>query len=231
MAIEYKIVTIEQFADDAASEVSLNAEGANSWNLITATFQPEEATGKSTAVFTFKKNLSSSSSSSSSLSSSSSTSASSSSFSDYTFMGDGWPSPGGKIQVVIGDFWRFGGNVPFVEDEVITLIRMENTPVRSSFSEDGTTIPDDATNRILFMVVDGPGDVGLRAYLPQVPGGAAFTDAFAFDFNQSIYDLGDAIAANPTFTNYIDTKFFSTTLSSGTTFYYTDRIFKSIALV
>lgn len=55
MAIEYNIVTIEEFADDAASEAALNAEGANDWNLITASFQPEEATGKSTATLTFKK--------------------------------------------------------------------------------------------------------------------------------------------------------------------------------
>ena len=32
MAIEYKIVTIENYADDAATEAALNAEGAGDWN-------------------------------------------------------------------------------------------------------------------------------------------------------------------------------------------------------
>lgn len=55
MAISYKIVTIENFADDAATEAALNAEGANDWDLVLATFQPDEESGKSTATLTFKK--------------------------------------------------------------------------------------------------------------------------------------------------------------------------------
>jgi hypothetical protein len=55
MAISYKIVTVEDFADDAATEALLNAEGADDWDLVMAHFQPNEETGKSTAILTFKK--------------------------------------------------------------------------------------------------------------------------------------------------------------------------------
>ena len=55
MAIEYKIITIQNYADDAATEAVLNAEGANDWDLVWADFRPNEATGKSTATLTFKK--------------------------------------------------------------------------------------------------------------------------------------------------------------------------------
>jgi hypothetical protein len=55
MAIEYKIVTIQNYADDTATEAALNAEGANDWDLVLADFKPNETTGKSTATFTFQK--------------------------------------------------------------------------------------------------------------------------------------------------------------------------------
>jgi hypothetical protein len=55
MAIQYKIVTIEDYADDTETEDALNAEGANDWEICTATFQPNGLTGKSTGIFIFKK--------------------------------------------------------------------------------------------------------------------------------------------------------------------------------
>lgn len=152
MAFSYKIVTIEDYADDAPTEAALNAEGANDWDLIGATYQPNEATGKSTATLTFDKSLSSSSSSKSSSSSSSLSSSlsSSSSFSDFTFMGDGWPYPPNQIEVTIGSGW-IEADVDFVEDEIITLLRADGPykPDGAIYSEDGTTVGNDTTNRLI----------------------------------------------------------------------------------
>jgi len=55
MAITYNIVTIENFDDDTATESALNAIGADDWDLVSATFQPDEETGKSSATLIFKK--------------------------------------------------------------------------------------------------------------------------------------------------------------------------------
>jgi hypothetical protein len=55
MAIEYKIITIQNFANDTATEATLNAEGADDWDLVLANFKPNEATGKTTATLTFQK--------------------------------------------------------------------------------------------------------------------------------------------------------------------------------
>jgi hypothetical protein len=55
MAFEYKVLVIEEFADDAATKALLDAEGANNWELVQASFQPDEETGKSNALCIFKK--------------------------------------------------------------------------------------------------------------------------------------------------------------------------------
>jgi hypothetical protein len=146
-------------------------------------------------------------------------------------MGTGWPKVDGTIQVVIGDFWRFA-NVDFVEDEVITLIRQENQGSNAFFSEDGTSIPNDSTNRLRFHISpNGTQSVWIEG-LGDQNGTILGDDAFDFGFAAGgPYDLGEAIAADATFTSYIDTDFFSTTKSTGTTFYYKDRIFKSIIYI
>ena len=54
MAISYKIVTIEDFKDDAETEAALNAEGAVDWELIQAVFSPN-IEGKAVATCIFKK--------------------------------------------------------------------------------------------------------------------------------------------------------------------------------
>ncbi len=54
MAIDYQIVTIENFKDDAASEAALNAEGANDWDLVQAEFSPQEDSTVD-AICIFKK--------------------------------------------------------------------------------------------------------------------------------------------------------------------------------
>lgn len=54
MAISYKIVTIEDFADDAQTEATLNAEGANDWELVQAEFSTQQDSS-STATCIFKK--------------------------------------------------------------------------------------------------------------------------------------------------------------------------------
>ena len=50
MAIQYKIVTIEDFQDDAQTEALLNVEGANDWELADIVYQPRE-NGTSRASF------------------------------------------------------------------------------------------------------------------------------------------------------------------------------------
>jgi hypothetical protein len=55
MAITYKIVTIEQFDDDIATENALNAEGISDWELIQIFFRPTETDGSQTATCIFKK--------------------------------------------------------------------------------------------------------------------------------------------------------------------------------
>lgn len=54
MAIDYKIITIQNFKDDAATEAALNAEGANDWELVQSNFSPN-IEGKSVATCIFKK--------------------------------------------------------------------------------------------------------------------------------------------------------------------------------
>lgn len=54
MAIDYKLVTIEDFKDDAITEALLNAEGANDWELVQALFT-SNIEGRSIATCIFKK--------------------------------------------------------------------------------------------------------------------------------------------------------------------------------
>ena len=54
MAIDYKIITIEDFRDDAETEALLNAEGANDWELVQANFSPN-IEGRAVATCIFKK--------------------------------------------------------------------------------------------------------------------------------------------------------------------------------
>ena len=54
MTIEYKIVTIENFADDADTEAALNAEGASDWELVQIDYRTEQDSSQ-TATCVFKK--------------------------------------------------------------------------------------------------------------------------------------------------------------------------------
>lgn len=54
MAIQYEIVTIENFADNAETEAALNAEGASDWDLVQAIFSIKEDSS-TTATCIFKK--------------------------------------------------------------------------------------------------------------------------------------------------------------------------------
>lgn len=54
MAIEYQIVTIENFADDAETEAALNAEGASDWDLVQTVFSTQQDSS-TTATCIFKK--------------------------------------------------------------------------------------------------------------------------------------------------------------------------------
>jgi hypothetical protein len=52
MAFTYKIVTIEDFQDDAATEAVLNVEGAANWELVQAEFSPQaDSTITATCIF------------------------------------------------------------------------------------------------------------------------------------------------------------------------------------
>jgi len=54
MADIYKIETIEDYADDAATEAALNAEGQDGWDVVDITYTPKK-NGKSTATIIFKR--------------------------------------------------------------------------------------------------------------------------------------------------------------------------------
>lgn len=54
MAVEYKIVTIENFSDNAETEAALNAEGANDWELVQVDFSTQQDSSQ-TATCIFKK--------------------------------------------------------------------------------------------------------------------------------------------------------------------------------
>lgn len=54
MAIQYKIITIENFEDDTQTEALLNAEGANDWDIADIVYQPRED-GTSRATIILKK--------------------------------------------------------------------------------------------------------------------------------------------------------------------------------
>jgi hypothetical protein len=51
----YKIETIEDYDDDAATEATLNAEGTDGWELVSITYRPDVSTGKSTATAVYMK--------------------------------------------------------------------------------------------------------------------------------------------------------------------------------
>jgi len=51
----YKTEIVENFANDAATEVILNSEGANGWEATQITYQPNGVTGKSNATVVYKK--------------------------------------------------------------------------------------------------------------------------------------------------------------------------------
>jgi hypothetical protein len=54
MAIDYKIVTIEDFKDDASSVAALDAEGANDWELVQVSYSTQVDSSQ-TATCIFKK--------------------------------------------------------------------------------------------------------------------------------------------------------------------------------
>jgi len=54
MAISYRIVTIEDFKDDAETEAALNAEGSIDWELVQVNFSPK-VEGRTIATCIFKK--------------------------------------------------------------------------------------------------------------------------------------------------------------------------------
>ena len=53
-AINYKIVTIENYDDDAATEAALNVDGADGWELVDVDYTPN-VNGKSTATILYKR--------------------------------------------------------------------------------------------------------------------------------------------------------------------------------
>jgi len=55
MALEYKVITIEDFSDDTETKALLDVQGADDWELVQATFSPDANTGKATALCIFKK--------------------------------------------------------------------------------------------------------------------------------------------------------------------------------
>jgi len=55
-AINYKIVTIENYDDDAATEAALNVDGADGWELVEINYVPKK-NGKSTATVLYKKEV------------------------------------------------------------------------------------------------------------------------------------------------------------------------------
>ena len=52
----YKIETIEDYADDEATEAALNAEGQDGWDVVDITYSPNKK-GKSTATIIFEKEV------------------------------------------------------------------------------------------------------------------------------------------------------------------------------
>ena len=54
MATQYKIVTIEDFADDADTEAALNTEGADDWDLVQVDYSTQQDSSQ-TATCIFKK--------------------------------------------------------------------------------------------------------------------------------------------------------------------------------
>lgn len=55
MATTHNVVEIEDFAADAATIAALDAIGTDEWILVQIDFKPNEETGKSTALCTFRK--------------------------------------------------------------------------------------------------------------------------------------------------------------------------------
>ena len=249
MAILYNIVTIENYADNAATEAALNTEGADDWDLVLANFKPNPQTGKPNSTIIFKRttitsssssSTSSSSSSSSSSLSSSSSSISSSSQSEVVWLGSGWPNAPDTMQVVIGSRWNAKPAVAFIEDDVIILQRVSTTPGYVRFSEDGTTIYNWKTNRLMFSIAAGTVfaktgisvriDVSARTYNDAF---SVFSSAVFFPVQYYPYNFKDAFNNSKTFTSYADTDYVDVSTSSGFTpvFQYVGELFKSMTFI
>jgi len=149
-------------------------------------------------------------------------------------MGTGWPFPPDQIEVTIGSFWRFA-NVPFVEDEVVRLIRAPDVGTHAHYTEDGTNVANNATNRLMLSInrIGGEGatvGVFIEGEVPNLSTPSIFEDCFSFSYGNP-YNFAAAFDASHTFTSSIETTFFNTTLSTGTTFYYKNAIFKTFTFI
>jgi len=171
----------------------------------------------SISISSSSSSISSSSSSTSSISISSSSS-STSSTSEVAWLGAGWPHPPDEIEVVIGGRWNFA-NVNFVEDEVIRLIR--NLPVGSSlvqYSEDGTNVGNDSTNRIGIRLYKGGGSISVSAVVaPTVTGNDLVTGVGFFSYTNYPYPFRSAFLNSFTFTSYANTDYMDVTATTGIT--------------
>jgi hypothetical protein len=140
----------------------------------------------------------------------------------------GFPVAGNDhFEVVIGDKWR-ETKVPFAEDDVIKLYKIAG---EETWSEDGTSVPNLATNRLLLELAKiGTPMTKLDIMWNVVNTGGSFANAFGdHALNKKAmtkYTFGDFMT--PGFEIfYYDTYFFTTVIG----FYYKNDMFKSMTFV
>ena len=141
----------------------------------------------------------------------------------------GFPVAGNDyFEVVIGSAWK-EAKVPFEEDDVIKLYKIAG---EETWSEDGTSVPNLSTNRLLLTLAKiGTPMTKLDIMWNVVNTGGSFANAFADNaLNKKAmtkYTFGDLITPPPSYIFYYSTYFNTTVIG----FYYKNDMFKSMTFV
>jgi len=203
-------VSISSSSSSLSSSSSSSSLSSSSSSSVSSSSVSLSSSSRSSSLSSSSSSSESRSSSSVSSSSVSLSSVSSSSNSELPFMGSGWPYPPDQIQVTIGSRWN-EGNVPFAEDDVITLIRVATGASQAYFTEDGTLTANDTTNRLRVMYQAGK----MQAAVPNQFFSSLFYPVIDITHGYNPYDFGDAFNNSFSFTYYAYPTYFNVTTTDG----------------
>jgi hypothetical protein len=150
-------------------------------------------------------------------------------------MGAGWPYLPDEIEVVIGNRWN-ESNIYFVENDVIRLKRAGEDTSEISYTEDGTLVANNTTNRLKMRIGD-KNPTSIWWYLTPAKedgtGASWYESAIYAGVPINPYDFKAFWDTDPYFSEHVIPSYFDVTTTSGFTpyLYYQDEIFKSITFI